>query len=189
MERMKSVSEGMGDLSLYSEHFITADPEWKKAEYCGAFYDAIGYNNLPKVVSETDFAEITSKYPIQYRGVQSRQQVEDFMFGRRYIGGGANGIGNNVSSDVETARSYAEKDNILTMKLSSDAKVIKDTDLIEFVRAYRGAFSKESGVLGFAAADPGTIAASLGYDAIEDTSTGWLNILNRSKVIVKRNGG
>ncbi len=71
------------------------------------------------------------------------------------------------------------------MKLSDDAKVIKDSDLIEFVRAFRGSLSKSDGILGYIATDPGTIAAALGYDAIEDTSTGWLNVLNRSKVIVK----
>nr|WP_304956407.1 minor capsid protein [uncultured Acetatifactor sp.] len=108
MERMKDVAEHMGDLSSYSEHFVTADPEWKKAKYSGAFYDEIGYNNLPKVVSEADFEKIDSSFPIQYRGVQSRQQVEDFMFGKRYIGGGANGTGTNVSSDLGTAKSYAE---------------------------------------------------------------------------------
>lgn len=188
MERMKRIADDIGESSERTGNFVTADPEWKKAECSGAFYDSIGYNKLPRVASETEFDEMESDFPTLYRGVESKQQVDDFMHGKRYIGGGANGTGTNVSPDAGTAKNYSENGNIITMKLANDAKVIKDTELIGFVQEYRKGFSEEKGVLRHIASDPGVVAASLGYDAIEDTSTGWLNVMNRSKVVVKEIG-
>lgn len=77
------------------------------------------------------------------------------------------------------------------MKLSNDARVIKDTELKEYVGAYinNTEFSGSKGILQYVSSDPGAIAASLGYDAIEDTGAGWLNVMNRSKLVVKQNGG
>lgn len=191
MKRMKSITSKMGDISTYTERFIPADPNWPDGKYSGAFFEVLGYNNLPKVVSEKEFDQIKSPFPIQYRGVKSGQQVQDFMFGKRYVGGGANGAGTNTTSNTRVADRYAKGSNLLVMKLSNDARVIKDTELKEYVGAYinNTEFSGSKGILQYVSSDPGAIAASLGYDAIEDTGAGWLNVMNRLKLVVKQNGG
>lgn len=68
MKRIKSITSKMGDISTYTERFIPADPNWPDGKYSGAFFEVLGYNNLPKVVSEKEFDQIKSPFPIQYRG-------------------------------------------------------------------------------------------------------------------------
>lgn len=187
MERLTQVAAKI-DGTDYSGKFDITDDSWRKGMNTGAFYEEIGYNGLPMVVSPGEFANVKSSYPTQYRGVASSQAVEDYKYGKRFIGGGANGVGNNITSDKATALKYAEGGNILTMKIPEDMKVIKDTDLMQYVQEYRRnpEFAKSDGAARTLSTEPGAIAASMGYDAIEDTFTGWINVLNRSKLVIEK---
>lgn len=177
-------SNGTSGYYVYSENDM-------RAKYAGAYFDRIGYNAKPEVVDEKMFDSIESKYAVQYRGVTSKEYADQFLFGERFVGSGANGHGNNSTYDLATALEYAnenpEGSTVMKMKISSDAKVILDNELMKKIPELRGALSSnmnDNEIIKYLMNDPGCLAAAFGYDAILDSKTGWLNVVNRSKLVI-----
>ena len=165
------------------------EPEDKTKKISKPFFEKIGFCGKPSVVSENDFNSSESDYPVQYRGIDLNDAYEKFVGDDFFVGSGANGDGTNTTPNEITAKKFAGKDGVvIEIKLDKSAKVISDTELMgkmgEFMNAEPPEGVDET-VFYHLTSDPGCIAASLGYDAISDSSTGWLNIVNRSKMIVK----
>lgn len=167
-------------------------PEDKPEKIAKPFLEKIGYGGKPAVLSSDDFAAVGSDYPVQYRGIDSPDAFDKITGEEFFIGRGANGVGANTTPDRGTAEDFAgEGGGVVEIKLDKSAKVISDKELMEKMRDFRGA-KPPDGIDGvvfrYLTSDPGCIAASLGYDAISDSATGWLNIVNRGKMIVKKQG-
>ena len=167
-------------------------PEDKPEKIAKPFLEKIGYGGKPTVLSSDDFAAVGSDYPVQYRGIDSPDAFDKITGEEFFIGRGANGVGANTTPDRGTAEEFAgEGGGVVEIKLDKSAKVISDKELMEKMRDFRGA-KPPDGIDGvvfrYLTSDPGCIAASLGYDAISDSATGWLNIVNRGKMIVKKQG-
>lgn len=165
------------------------EPEDKAKKISKPFFEKIGFCGKPSVVSENDFNSSESDYPVQYRGIALNDAYDKFVDDDFFIGSGANGDGTNTTPERKTAEKFAGEDGgVIEIKLDKSAKVISDTDLVKKIGEFMNAEPPEGvdkTVFYHLTSDPGCIAASLGYDAISDSSTGWLNIVNRSKMIVR----
>ncbi len=170
-----------------------SDPEDKRDKISKPFFEKIGYAKKPSVVSDDEFESTESDYPVQYRGIDEAGSFESFVGDEYFVGGGANGDGTNTTPDKKTAEEFAGKGGtVVRIKLDKSAKVITDSELMEKIGDFRNAEPPEGvdpGVFRYLSSNPGCIAASLGYDAIYDSGTQWLNIVNRGKMVVSSNAG
>lgn len=166
------------------------NPEDKAKKISKPFFENIGFGGKPSVLPDDDFDKAESNYPVQYRGIALSDAYEKFIGDDYFVGSGANGDGTNTTPAKETAKKYAgENGDVVEIKLDKSAKVISDKELFSKIREFSN-YEPPEGidkmVFYHLTSDPGCIAASLGYDAISDSRTGWLNIVNRNKMLVRK---
>lgn len=159
----------------------------------------LGYDALPKVVSEKEFEILKKGKQVLYRGVtdtetmSADEMVESFKKGDFFAGRGIYGCGTYTDINRNVAEYYMTKGGngkILEMILSDDARKV---DFREIFTEY-----EKTGIHKIKDKNPeayqhilknlGTYASIKGYDAI--LLNGFQNkyhvvILNRGKVIVK----
>ncbi len=162
----------------------------------------IGYDALPKVVTNDEFIQLSVGKQILYRGVtdykdiSAKEMVEQFKTGSFYCGRGIYGNGTYADFDEKVAMYYAydsgitSNGEIMEMLLLDDAKTISFPDIyLEYEKTgIPGLTANKREAFQDVIGDVGVYAAIKGYDAI--LLDGFQNkhhvvILNRSKVIVK----
>lgn len=162
----------------------------------------LGYDALPKVVSESEFKRLSEKNKVLYRGVTdgddmvAEEMCKQFKYGEFYCGKGVYGNGTYVSPYKQVADEYTikkgntNKGMIMEMLLEEGTRTISFFDImVEFEKVrvpMKG--DKTTNMYQKVISDVGTYAAIKGYDAI--LLDGFHNhehviILNRGKVIVK----
>ncbi len=164
-------------------------PEDSVEKIVKPFLEKIGFGGKPSVLSDNDFDSAESYYPVQYRGIDFEDGYDKFVGDDFFVGSGANGSGTNTTPNLKTAQKFAgDNGKVIEIKLDKSAKVITDTELIKKMGEF-GDAEPNNGIDEMTfyklANDPGCIAASLGYDAIYDSETKWLNIINRGKMVVR----
>ena len=159
----------------------------------------LGYDKMPRVISETEFDRISKGKTVLYRGVTdsdgmtAREMVEAFKKGDFYASRGIYGNGTYTDTERRVAEYYAYENGageIMEMLLAEDARTV---DFCEIYSEYeKTGIPKIKGEKPEAfqdiLADVGAYAAIKGYDAI--LLNGFQNknhvvILNREKVIIK----
>jgi len=191
-----------------------ATPRSDKGDYkLEAIQEALGFNGLPKLVTEQEMEQLKSEgWTGVYRGVRNLgvkdylapELVAEFKTGKHYPGLGIFGNGTYASTDIVTAGNYAEgrTANLITLAISPEAKIInykdlqlmleaEQTQVIDRMGASQYVHSGEMAIFN----DPGRYAASKGYDAIivpqreksnqlTQRDEDFYVILNRTKVAV-----
>lgn len=122
-----------------------------------------------------------------HRGVAGKEFKEQFKKGELYYGKGIYGNGTYTALDYSTAYQYGrqDKENVSSMMLHPDARIItyngvQRSDMLYDIRNQLGSGGLEEQSLG----DNGRIALAWGYDAILVESSGYLVVVNRSKLLV-----
>ena len=205
-----------GATQRYEEAFkYTGDDRLK------AILQAQGFTAKPTVLSADDFAVLEQLgTPIIHRGLTATstksvdQMIKEFKDGEMYVGTGVAGNGVYAGTDLNYVIKYAgdNPDNVMTMALSPQAKVIDMEDAKNGAKAASNAFydkafkrpynnpemgkfvdsfgdltEEQARQLGILFRDPGRYAAINGYDALKhvDEDGGVFVILNRGAVRVK----
>ena len=200
---LKRIGDDNVDLTKY-ERAIFGSKEDGVAKLLNR-YD--GYSELPKVVDEREFDELSKGKPVLYRGLGNKngktgkECADDFRYKGFYNGVGLYANGTYTSTNVNTAWDYTQQEDnaaILKMVLDDSARVINNTELTYLFLFYKNIdtnyFTKlyESAAMcnGLENLDIGNFAEIAGYDAIYLDGADKINggdyyvILNRSKVIV-----
>ncbi len=156
-----------------------------------AVFEQNGFDGIPRTLSKEKFEKEESDYPNMYLGFKNGASSSDFINGEMKLKDGSDGYGIYASGSATGAKfSAGSHGTILTAKLAKGAKVISDDDLVE---KYQKIAERSSGFSEKTVKDlydelsgnPGCLAAALGYDAIYAKSSGKMNILNRSQLIVQ----
>jgi hypothetical protein len=186
-----------------------------------AILQAQGFTAKPTVLSADDFAVLEQLgTPIIHRGLTASstksvdQMIKEFKDGEMYVGTGVAGNGVYAGTDLNYVIKYAgdNPDNVITMALSPQAKVIdmedakngaktasnafydkafkrpyNNPEMGKFVDSFGDITEEQARQLGILFRDPGRYAAVNGYDAIKhvDEDGGIYVILNRGAVRVK----
>lgn len=171
----------------------------------------IGYDSLPKVVSEKEFKKLIKNNEVIYRGLSSstslsaKEAADNFKYGDFFVGTGVFGNGTYGAYDKDIADNYAEladktsksgkvsknEYSILEMILSPNARIADYQTIYKEWFDEKIPFSLQTNQFQdwqFIVGDVGTYAALKGYDAIKTNGAGGQNyiiILNRGKIIVK----
>lgn len=186
-----------------------------------AILQAQGFTAKPTVLSADEFAVLEQLgTPIIHRGLTASstksvdQMIKEFKDGEMYVGTGVAGNGVYAGTDLNYVIKYAgdNPDNVITMALSPQAKVIdmedakngaktasnafydkafkrpyNNPEMGKFVDSFGDLTEEQARQLGILFRDPGRYAAVNGYDAIKhvDEDGGIYVILNRGAVRVK----
>lgn len=156
----------------------------------GAVFKKNGFNGLPTLVDQSGFdSAVADGGKVMYRGIEASnphsnldalKYVNDFKNGDLFVGQGLAGNGTYAATNLEVATKYAAnvKENIISMVLPKEAKIISREELEAIgtkmrkelysahenfaFREFRGEISAATDFIN----DPGRLATSLGYDAI-----------------------
>lgn len=167
--------------------------------------EEFGCANKPKVLDKKAMDDLKKRgWTILYRGVSEKKFTDQFRNGPLYCGSGFGGNGTyaqKVTKPEPGGEAAAKKEaliygeHVLRIALPPTAKVVTGDVVEEEMEAFEKAIKadadaariskSDSEALLSVLQDPGRFAALRGYDAIEVTTDGYVDLLNRTILAVE----